>query len=65
MDRFDSFLIPELGEIWKPELSHLLSDIRIRSILKVLELFQSKAEVRVLFGMDIENPNFPQSSAFH
>ena len=47
----------------KPELLHILSELNISQ--KVLELFQSKAELRVLFGMDIENPNFPQSSAFH
>ena len=32
-------LIPELGEIVKPELSHLLSELRNRSISEVLELF--------------------------
>ena len=33
-------LIPELSEIVKPELSHLLSELRNRSISEVLELFQ-------------------------
>ena len=42
----------------KPELSHIFSELRIPSILEVLELFQGKSELRVLFGVDIENPNF-------
>ena len=37
-------MIPELGEIVKPELSHLLSELRNWSISEVLELFQWKAE---------------------
>ena len=32
-------LIPELGEIIKPELSHLFSEFRMPSISGVLELF--------------------------
>ena len=39
-DFFNLVLIPELGEIVKPELSHLLSELRNRSISEVLELFQ-------------------------
>ena len=46
-------LIPELGEIGKPELLNLFSELRIFSILEVLELFQSKAELLVLFGLNI------------
>ena len=33
-------LIPELSEIVKPELSHLLSELRNRTISEVLKLFQ-------------------------
>ena len=33
-------LIPELGEIVEPELSHLLSELRNRSISEVLKSFQ-------------------------
>ena len=58
-------LIPELGEIGKPELSNLFSELRIPAILEVLELFQSKAEPLVFFSFNIENPNFHQSSVFH
>ena len=32
-------LIPELGELGKAELSHLFSELRIPSILEILELF--------------------------
>ena len=42
---FSVALIPELGKIVKPELSHLLSELRNRSISEVLELFQWKAEL--------------------
>ena len=59
--------IPELGEIGKPELSHLFLELKIPSILEVLEsleLFQSKAELRVLFGVYIENPNFTKILLF-
>ena len=45
--------IPELGKIGKPELSHLFLELKIPPISEVmesLELFQSKAELRVLFG---------------
>ena len=35
-------IIPELSEIWKPELSHLFSELRIPSILEVLKLFHEK-----------------------
>ena len=38
-------LIPELSEIVKPELSHLLSELRNRSISEVLELFQWNSEL--------------------
>ena len=37
-------------QIWKPELSHLFSKLRIPSILEVLELFQWKAEFSESLG---------------
>ena len=60
MGRVD--IIPELIE--KTELSQLFSELRIPSILEVLELFQWKAELRVLVGVDIENPNFSKILLF-
>ena len=60
MGRVD--IIPELIE--KTELSQLFSELRIHLILEVLELFQWKAELRVLVAVDIENPNFPKVLLF-
>ena len=47
-----------------PELLKLFIRTQNSFNLEVLELFQRKAELRVLFGLDIENPNFPKVLLF-